>query len=258
MSGRPTSRAAEAVRPGGRGGAAAEAPSVPPPGRRRPSAAGRRVEVGAAARRDAVADREALRQPEVLQLAHVELERRALAADQLGKVARAAFGMLVDQPERLAGPRAVGRRAVEAVEPLGDLRDLGRFEVAAGGQLGPRIGVGGGPELDAVRRVGGVAGRSASRLAASGWPAERASSSLMAAGSTTVTAVTSMRPAGVRYGRPGSTCWRAQRRNASVTVPSAMPAQKTLLEQHRISVAVSRCGIGSSLSVRFSTVCPHE
>src|SRR5262245_19728529 len=78
-------------------------------------------EVRATAWRDLVADLEALGQPELLELAHVGLERLGLALDHLRQLRRGHARMLVDERQGAPRPRL---RLVEAREPGADRRDV--------------------------------------------------------------------------------------------------------------------------------------
>src|SRR5690606_41665210 len=69
-------------------------------------------QVRLAARRDPVADGEAERETQALELPHVELERVALPPDHRGEVGRAPPGVGRGQLERPPAPGADRRRAV--------------------------------------------------------------------------------------------------------------------------------------------------
>src|SRR5262245_46296304 len=83
--------------------------------------ASRGGEIGAAARRDLVADLEALRQAEALELANIDLERLSVAAELGGELRRRDARVVVDDRERARGPRGL---AIEARELFADRLDL--------------------------------------------------------------------------------------------------------------------------------------
>src|SRR3954468_11529993 len=69
-------------------------------------------EVGLASRGELVADLEAQREAEVLQLADVDLEGLGLASEAGGEIGGAHGWMLGDRPEHRVSPRAVCAHAV--------------------------------------------------------------------------------------------------------------------------------------------------
>ena len=81
-------------------------------------------QVRLAARREAIADLEADRQPEVLQLADVELERLRLAPEGRREIRRPDGGTRRDLVEDGERPRAVAAGAIESRQPLVEICDL--------------------------------------------------------------------------------------------------------------------------------------
>ena len=158
-----------ADRPGERRALGAGRPLAPP--------AAEPVDDDLAAGRQAVPDRQRLGQPQLLELAHVGLERRGLAADLRGQVGCAPLGVAVDEVERRPRPGAVRRRAVEALEPGDDRGDL----VLAWAPPTRSSARGSAPACRSPTRHAGLSAfgsSAATRAASDGEPARRASSSV--------------------------------------------------------------------------------
>ncbi len=75
--------------------------------------------------RQVVADGEADRETQVLELAHVEFERQRLTVQHLGQIGSASLGMGLDHFQSDPSPRTMGRRPVESIQSRGDGIDLG-------------------------------------------------------------------------------------------------------------------------------------
>ena len=126
-----------------------------------------------------------LGQPGSLSLRTSCLELRRLAADLRRQVGGAALGVAVDEVERLTGPRAVRRRAVEAFEPGDDGGDLVLVGTAVRSSAR-----GSAPACRSPTRQAGwsaFGASAATRAASDGDPARRASSSVSDSTATSAT-----------------------------------------------------------------------
>ncbi len=78
------------------------------------------LEQGSATGRQPVPDLQALGEPELLELAYVDLERGHFPVDHDRQVAGPLAGVLGDEPQRGPGPGTMRGRAVEPVQPLSE------------------------------------------------------------------------------------------------------------------------------------------
>ena len=113
------------------------------------------AQVRLAARREAIADLEADRQPEVLQLADVELERLRLAPEGRREIRRPDGGTRRDRVEDGERPRSVAAGTIESRQPLVERRATSSSpSTSDAASTSPRIRLVERVEADAVRRGG--------------------------------------------------------------------------------------------------------
>ena len=91
------------------------------------------------ARAQAIADLEALGQPQLFQAAHATFERRLVHACLSGKFSRRAARVPADQIEDAACPRAAAVAAVEPVERGRDRRESVGIEIVVSRQCPPVV-----------------------------------------------------------------------------------------------------------------------
>src|SRR3954468_19670139 len=171
---------------------------------------------------DFIPHREAAGQPELLQLAHVPLERERLAPQRGGEIRRADAGTVGDQAQHVPGPR-LAADGVPAVEPVVDGAAVLVTQLRLLPQGDPRI-VAFEAHLHPVDPRAVPSLEQPVQLVSDRTPERTASSSVSVAGSTSSTMSMRTTPADVRCVLPGRMRGRSHRRKASVTDPSVIPA----------------------------------